>query len=85
MAANHWHGSFTNEMLSFDPSTRRWRHVIPADSRAPSPRSDVAFARVGAKLFVHGGFDGIKVLKEFWSFDLEQLKWRKVRMAKGQR
>ena len=72
-------------MLSFSLSTKRWRHVIPTDSSAPSPRCDMAYARVGPKLFVHGGFDGLRILDEFWAFDLELLQWRSVRTAAGKR
>lgn len=64
---------------------RRWSPVLPSagSDGPPSPRDrHVAFA-YGNSIFVHGGFDGIARVADFWSFDLSSMTWREVTVLAG--
>jgi hypothetical protein len=74
-----------NSFHAYSFAEKRWSPVLPSTSAAgtPSPRDrHVAFA-FGNSVYIHGGFDGISRVSDFWGFDLSSMTWREVEVHGG--
>jgi hypothetical protein len=74
-----------NSFHAYSFAEKRWSPVLPSTSvgGTPSPRDrHIAFA-FGNSVYIHGGFDGISRVSDFWGFDLSSMTWREVEVLGG--
>jgi hypothetical protein len=74
-----------NSFHAYSFAEKRWSPVLPSATGGgtPSPRDrHVSFA-FGNSVYIHGGFDGISRVSDFWGFDLSSMTWREVEVHGG--
>lgn len=74
-----------NTFHAFSFAEKRWSPVLPAANSAlpPSPRDRHVAVAFGNSFFVHGGFDGVSRVSDFWAFDFSTMIWREVVALQG--
>ncbi|CAN6218978.1 unnamed protein product [Urochloa humidicola] len=75
-------GGLSNEgvyscMNIFDTKSKQWRMLTAAAGEWPCARHSHSLLSYGSKLFMFGGHDGQRALKDFYSFDTTTLRWNR--------
>ena len=74
-----------NTFHAFSFAEKRWSPVLPSANSAPppSPRDRHVAVAFGNSIFIHGGFDGVSRVSDFWGFDFSTMTWREVHALQG--
>jgi hypothetical protein len=74
-----------NTFHAFSFAEKRWSPVLPSAGSAPppSPRDRHVAVAFGNSIYIHGGFDGVSRVSDFWGFDFSTMAWREVHATQG--
>ncbi|ANZ74077.1 BA75_00316T0 [Komagataella pastoris] len=73
-----------NDMWSFDLSNFRrtqWNKVLPSkDSPVPPRLTNHTMSIFDERIYIYGGFDGVKLSNKLWSFDPTEKIWENIEL-----
>jgi hypothetical protein len=73
-----WNDGYTNQYLAYAFESKEWKN-IQVTGRRPTPRKDMAMAKLGRKVYMIGG-RGVFVKNEFWILNLETDSWHEIKV-----
>jgi N-acetylneuraminic acid mutarotase len=70
---------YLNDLHSLNTETSTWKLVMADGECCPPPRANHSSAVVKNRLYIFGGWDGIKRLNDLYCFDSDNNLWYEVK------